>query len=110
MLPTPLKTPATLSELFAGVPLKSTTGNPKPYNSRHAEFSPPQYVLGRLFFSEGGSGEGLSELVMEFPERWSECLPAWQTTSHKRALRIGAEIWEGDARRKTSFSESGGSP
>ena len=46
---------------------------PKPYNSRHLkapehfpEFSPPQYGWGRLFF-RSGSGEGLSEPVMEFP-------------------------------------------
>ena len=48
-------------------------GTPKPNNSRHfevsrafSEFFPPEYGWGRLF-SGSASGEGFSELDMEFP-------------------------------------------
>ena len=68
------KTPETLSERFLEFPSRLRLGSPKPNNSRHFEasrafpdFSPPQYGRGRLFFQRSGSGEDLSEPVMEFP-------------------------------------------
>ena len=57
---------------FPGIPLESTAGTPKPYNSRHLKppehfqnCLPPSTSRGASFF-RSGSGEGLSELVMEF--------------------------------------------
>ena len=50
-----------------GIPLESAAGNPpKLYNSRHLRL-PEHFQYGCLFFQRGGSGEGLPELVMEFP-------------------------------------------
>ena len=67
------KTPETLSELFLEFPSRVRLGSPKPYNSRHLGFPehfqnclPPNTAGGTSFFRIG-SGEGLSELVMEFP-------------------------------------------
>ena len=57
------------------IPLKSTAGNRNPKtlliqgteaSRAFPSFSPPQYSWERLFF-RSGSGEGLSELVMEAP-------------------------------------------
>ena len=71
----PGKTPETLSELFLEFPWRVRLGSPKPYNSRH--FKPPEHfqnsppppprAAGDASFFRNGSGEGLSELVMEFP-------------------------------------------
>ena len=67
------KTPETLSERFLEFPSRVRLGCPKPYNSRHLrlperfpEFSPPS-TAGDASFCRIGSGEGLSELVMECP-------------------------------------------
>ena len=67
------KTPETLSEFFLEFPSRVRLGSPKPYNSRrlkapeHFQNSlPPQVRLGTFFF-RSGSGEGLSEPVIEFP-------------------------------------------
>ena len=67
------KTPETLSERFLEFPLRVRLGCPKPYNSRHLRlperfqnYLPPS-TAGDASFFRIGSGEGLSELVMEFP-------------------------------------------
>ena len=67
------KTPETLSELFLEFPSRVRLGCPKPYNSRHLRLPehfqnclPPSTAGGASFF-RSGSGERLSELVMEFP-------------------------------------------
>ena len=61
------KDPENTLRAFPGIPY-SAAGSPKPYNSRHLRL--PKNVQNslspRLFF-RNGSGEGLSELVMEFP-------------------------------------------
>ena len=67
------KTPETLSELFLEFPSRVRLGFPKPYNSRHLKApehfqnSLPPSTAGDASFFRSGSGEGLSELVMEFP-------------------------------------------
>ena len=67
------KTPETLSEPFLEFPSRVRLGCPKPYNSRqlrlpeHFQNSLPPSTAGDVSFFESGSGEGLSELVMEFP-------------------------------------------
>ena len=67
------KTPETLSERFLEFPSRVRLGCPKPYNSRHLRlpehfqnYLPPS-TAGDASFCRIGSGEGLSELVMEFP-------------------------------------------
>ena len=67
------KTPETLSERFLEFPSRVRLGCPKPYNSRHLRlperfqnFLPPS-TAGDASFFRIGSGEGLSEPVMEFP-------------------------------------------
>ena len=67
------KTPETLSERFLEFPSRVRLGCPKPYNSRHLRlperfqtYLPPS-TAGDASFFRIGSGEGLSELVMEFP-------------------------------------------
>ena len=67
------KTPETLSERFLEFLSRVRLGCPKPYNSRHLRLPerfqnslPPSTAGGASFF-RSGSGEGLSELVMEFP-------------------------------------------
>ena len=67
------KTPETLSEHFLEFPWKVRLGSSKPYNSRHLRLpehfqnSLPPVWLGTPLFFRSGSGEGLSEPVMEFP-------------------------------------------
>ena len=68
------KTPETLSERFLEFPSRVRLGCPKPCNSRHLqaperfqEFSPPPSTAGDASFSRSGSGEDLSEPVMQFP-------------------------------------------
>ena len=67
------KTPETLSELFLEFPPRVRLGCPKPYNSRHLRLpehfqnSLPPSTAGDASFFRSGSGEGLSESVMEFP-------------------------------------------
>ena len=67
------KTPETLSERFLEFPSRVRLGCPKPYNSRHLRL-PERFqnsltpsTAGDASFFRSGSGEGLSELVMEFP-------------------------------------------
>ena len=69
----PEEIPETLSELFLEFPSRVRLGSLKSYNSRHLkppehfpEFSPPS-TAGDASFFKSGSGEGLSEPVMEFP-------------------------------------------
>ena len=66
------KTPETLSERFLEFPSRVRLGSPKPYHSRHLRL--PEHFQNSLtpstdgdasFFGVG-SGEGLSEPVMEF--------------------------------------------
>ena len=67
------KDPGNALRAFPGIPPKSTAGIPKPYNSRHLKApehfqnSLPPVRLRALLFFRSGSGEGLSESVMEFP-------------------------------------------
>ena len=67
------KTPETLSERFLEFPSRVRLGSPKPYNSRHLRLperfqnSLPPSTAGNASFFRSGSGEGLSEPVMEFP-------------------------------------------
>ena len=69
----PERPPETLSERFLEFPSRVRLGCPKPYNSRHLRlpeqfqnYLPPSTARGASFF-RSGSGEGLSEPVMEFP-------------------------------------------
>ena len=67
------KTPETLSERFLEFLSRVRLGSPKAYNSRHLRLperfqnSPAPSTAGDASFFRSGSGEGLSELVMEFP-------------------------------------------
>ena len=61
------KTPETLSERFLEFPSRVRLGCPKPYNSERFQNSLPPSTAGDASFFRIGSGEGLSELVMEFP-------------------------------------------
>ena len=67
------KTPETLSERFLEFPSRVRLGCPKHYDSRHLRLperfqnSLPTSTAGDASFFRIGSGEGLSELVMEFP-------------------------------------------
>ena len=67
------KTPETLSERFLEFPSRVRLGCPKRYNSRHLRLperfqnSLPPSTAGDASFFRIGSGDGLSELVMEFP-------------------------------------------
>ena len=68
-----LKDPRNALRAFLGIPLKSTAGIPQAYNSRHL-WRPehfqnylPLSTAGDASFFRIGSGEGLSELVMESP-------------------------------------------
>ena len=68
------KTPETLSERFLEFPSRVRLGSPKPYNLRHLTLPehfqnslPPPIRLETPLFFKNGSGEGLAELVMEFP-------------------------------------------
>ena len=69
----PEEIPETLSELFLEFPSRVRLGSPKAYNSRHLEapehfqnYLPPS-TAGDASLFRSGSGEGLSEPVMEFP-------------------------------------------
>ena len=65
--------PETLSERFLEFPLRVRLGCPKPCNSRHLKApehfqnSLPPSTAGDASFFRSGSGECLSEPVMEFP-------------------------------------------
>ena len=67
------KTPETLSERFLEFPSRVRLGCPKPCNSKHLRLperfqnSLPPSTAGDASFFRIGSGEGLSELVIEFP-------------------------------------------
>ena len=81
------KTPETLSERFLEFPSSVRLGCPKPYNSRHLRLpehfqnSLPPSMAGDASFFRIGSGEGLSELVMEFPALL------------RASLRFATRIW-----------------
>ena len=67
------KDPANGLRAFPAIPIESTAGIPqalqfKAFEGSRAfpEFSPPS-TAGDISFFRKGSGEGLSELVMEFP-------------------------------------------
>ena len=65
--------PGKLSERFLEFPSRVRLGSPKPHVSRHLRLpgpfqnSLPLSTAGDASFFRSGSGEGLSELVMEFP-------------------------------------------
>ena len=106
----PEKTPETLSERFLEFPSRVRLGCPKPYNSRHLRLperfqnSLPPSTAGDASFLRIGSGEGLSELVMEFPAvlgaflNISGVAPANQTKE-----RSVHELFAGAFRNKSSM-------
>ena len=65
--------PLTTSRIFLEFTSRVRLGSPKPYNSRHLGLPEhfqnclPPSTAGDASFFRIGSGEGLSELVMEFP-------------------------------------------
>ena len=67
------RNPGNALRAFLEFPPRVRLGSPKPYNSRHLK--PPEHFPNCLAFStagdtsffRSGSGEGLSELLMEFP-------------------------------------------
>ena len=67
------KDPGSALRAFPGIPSRVRLVSPKPYNSRHLRLpehfqnSLPPCAAGDASFFRSGSGEGLSELVMEFP-------------------------------------------
>ena len=67
------KDPGNALRSFPGIPSRVRLGSLKPYNSRHLRLpehfqnSLPPSTAGDASFFRFGSGEGLSELVMEFP-------------------------------------------
>ena len=70
------KDPETLSERFLKFPSRVQLGSTKPYNSRHLR-RPEHFQNSRAFSTAGdassfrsGSGEGLSELVMDSQQYW----------------------------------------
>ena len=81
------KTPETLSERFLEFPSRVRLGCPKPYNSRHLRLperfqnSLPPSTAGDASFFRIGSGEGLSELVMEFPAVLGVFLTFWPSAN-----------------------------
>ena len=89
------KTPETLSERFLEFPSRVRLGCPKPYNSRHLRlpehfqnYLPPS-TAGDASFFRIGSGEGLSELVMEFPAVLGVLLiPRSRTRKRNRRNRL----------------------
>ena len=81
------------------MPLESTAENHKTLYFRvfeasraFPEFSPPQYVWGCLFF-EKGSGEGLSELVMEIPAGLRVFLSAGCSLLRRTEFSIFPLMW-----------------
>ena len=93
------RTPETLSERFLEFPSRVRLGCPKPYNSRHSRL-PERFqnsllpsTAGDASFFRSGSGEGLSELVMEFPAALGVFLNqlASSTSSQRLLCRCDAE-------------------
>ena len=97
--------PETLSERFLEFPSRVRLGCPKPYNSRHLRLperfqnSLPPSTAGDASFFRIGSGEGLSELVMEFPAVLGVLL-----TSSLSALS-GTSVWRTQSRYTMSCIE-----
>ena len=92
------KTPETLSERFLEFPSRVRLGCPKPYNSRHLRlperfqnYLPPS-TAGDASFFRIGSGEGLSEPVMEFPAVLGVSLKWGQTDYTLTTITAGQEI------------------
>ena len=89
------KDPETLSERFLAFPSGVRLGSLKPYNSRHLRLpehfqnSLPPSMAGDSSFFRSGSGEGLSELVMEFPAVLGVFLILDRTKRIIRTLRFG---------------------
>ena len=90
------KTPETLSELFLEFPLRVRLGSPKPCNSRHLKAPEhfqnchPLSTAGDASSFRSGSGEGLSELLMEFPP----VLGAFLSCSNEEELfAIASVLW-----------------
>ena len=90
------KTPETLSERFLEFPSRVRLGCPKPYNSRHLRLperfqnSLPPSTAGDASFFRIGSGEGLSELVMEFPAVLGVFLETLQSRKSVITLSTGS--------------------
>ena len=88
------KTPETLSERFLEFPSRVRLGCPKPYNSRHSRLperfqnSLPPSTAGNASFFRIGSGEGLSELVMEFPAVLGGFLALYRSAPKMTILRL----------------------
>ena len=92
------KTPETLSERFLEFPSRVRLGCPKPYNSRHLglrerfQNSLPPSTAGDASFFRIGSGEGLSELVMEFPAVLGVFLTGPPKASSERNLETVSRV------------------
>ena len=77
------KTPEALSERFLEFPSRVRLGSPKHYNSRdleapeHFQNCLPPSTAGDASFFRSGSGEGLSEPVMEIPAVLGVFLGGW---------------------------------
>ena len=75
------KDPGNALRAFPGIPLGSTAGIPKPYNSRHLRLpehfqnSLPQYGWGRLFFQKWFRRGPSRAAVMEFTAVWGGVYP-----------------------------------
>ena len=98
------KTPETLSERLLEFPSRVRLGCPKPYNSRHLKApehfqnSLPPSTAGDASFFRSGSGEGLSEPVMQFPAVLGVQLTNGCVQSQKGL--VGVEFGEGDATKQ----------
>ena len=94
---------------FPGISLESTAGMPqtlqfKAFEASRAfpEFSPPPSTAGDASFFRIGSGERLSELVMEFPAVLGVFLISVTPGGPRKWKHRGIEIFDRDSRSKIS--------
>ena len=104
-----------LSELFLEYPSRVRLGSPKPYKCRHLKSKNclPLSAAGDASFFRSGSGEGLSELLMEFPAVLRVLLmqrdtrgkvSSWESISHG-AVRVLFCLWLSDALSSTRITK-----
>ena len=98
------KTPETLSERFLEFPSRVRLGSPQPCDQRHLrspehfQNSLPPRTAGNSSFFRSGSGEGLSEPVMEFPAVLGVFLTTTASQSAAICARFGVCIFRGFAK------------
>ena len=108
------KTPETLSERFLEFLSRVRLGCPKPYNSRHLRLperfqnSLPPSTAGDASFFRIGSGEGLSELVMEFPAVLGVFLKKGGFASSWEAANLSEKVSRNMGHRSNSIVRSRG--